>query len=116
MYFLNQIFIGLAMTCAQRKKELDELKCALGGNHARDSSDNLDLDDVCNSDPNLQFPSNDTLDFSNNYLCEGSHDKMMMDSLIELNINDIRDFLKDMDPDNPKPFGKTYAPHHHNIT
>ena len=30
-----------------------------------------------------------------NYLCEGSPDKMMMDALKELDIDDIRDFLKE---------------------
>ena len=39
------------------------------------------------------------------YLCEGSQDKMMIDALKELNINDIWDFLKEESPTS-KPFEK----------
>ena len=40
-----------------------------------------------------------------NYLCEGSPEKMMMDALKELNIDDIRDFPKEESPSS-KPFEK----------
>ena len=84
MYFLNQIFKGRTMTRQQRKKELDSLKHALGGNHTRDSPPLPDQD----STPPSKLPSNATLGLPDNYLCEGSPDKMMMDALKELNIND----------------------------
>ena len=44
-------------------------------------------------------------DLPDNYLCEGSPDKMMMEALKELNIDDIRDFLKEESPTS-KPFEK----------
>ena len=48
------------------------------------------------------------------YLCEGSLDKMMMDALKELNIDDICDFLNKESPTS-KPFKKN-ARHHRDIT
>ena len=71
MYFLNQIFKGRAMTRQQRKKELDALKHALGGNHARDSPDiscndpKISLNDI---DTPSKLPSNATLGLPDNYL------------------------------------------------
>ena len=37
-------------------------------------------------------------DLPENYLCEGSPDKMMRDALKELNTDDIRDFFKEESP------------------
>ena len=48
------------------------------------------------------------------YLCENSPDIMMMGALKELNIDDIRDFLKEESPTS-KPFEKKTR-HYQDIT
>ena len=97
MHFLNQIFKGRAVTRAQRKKQIDDLKHALGGNHARDSLDSPSSSPEQDSPGSPCSPSSyPTL--PDNYLCEGSPDKMMLEALKELNINDIKDFLKNNEP------------------
>ena len=40
------------------------------------------------------------------YFCEGSPDKLMMEALKELNINDIKDFLMAGGPENTEQFEK----------
>ena len=111
MYFLNQIFKGCAMTRQQHKKELDALKHLFGGNYARNSN-NISLND---SDTVSKLLTNATLGGPNKYLCEHSPDKMMIDALKELKINNICDFLKDMDPNKSRQFEKQNARHHQNM-
>ena len=98
---LNQVFKGRVMTCAQRKQNFDALKQALGDNHARDNTDNetIDTDNFIGDTLNSSFNPK-SLGLPDNYLYEGSPDKQMMDILKELNIDDIRDFLKDNDKEN----------------
>ena len=59
---------------------------------------NANVDDARESNPIMNK-------LPDHYLCEGSPDKMMMDALKELNINDIRDFLQEESP-NSQPFEK----------
>ena len=82
------------------KKNFDALKQALGNNHARNKPNNI-------VDSNVDFDSSSKPAFTpksfglpDNYLYEGSPDKQMMDILKELNIDDIRDFLKENDKEN----------------
>ena len=73
----------------------------MGDNHARDNTDNetIDTDNFIEDTPNSSFNPK-SLGLPDNYLYEGSPDKQMMDILKELNIDDIRDFLKDNDKEN----------------
>ena len=100
MHFLNQIFKGRAVTRAQRKKQIDDLKHALGGNHARDSLDSPSSSPEQDSPGSPGSPCSPSSypTLPDNYLCEGSPDKMMLEALKELNINDIKDFLKNNEP------------------
>ena len=108
------------MTCAQQKQHFDELKATLSGQTTETCLDGLtpNSESQMNSkEPtNVRFensslvpedstglgdkhmrPPNPTplSDLPDNYLCEGSPDKMVMDALKELNIQDIQNFLKD---------------------
>ena len=113
----DQLFKGRVMTRAQRKEAYTKLKHALGRNLTRDEETNYG--DVNESDGTYGGETGDENDdaenardlnpimneLPDNYLYEGSPDKMMMDALKELNIDDIRDFLKEESP-NSKPFEK----------
>ena len=113
----DQLFKGHVMTRSQRKEAYSKLKHALGRNLTRDEETNYgDWKDI--TDPNYgneddnNANDNDARDLNqimnelpDYYLCEGSPDKMMMDILKELNIDDIRDFLQEESPTS-KPFEK----------
>ena len=99
------------MTRSQRKQAYSKLKHTLGRNLTRDEETTYGDDDGDNNNAtseidddarNLNPIMNELPD---HYLCEGSPDKMMMDALKELNIDDIRDFLQEESPTS-KPFEK----------
>ena len=112
------------MTRAEKRIQLDKLKQAFGqstlkdllNNNSSNFSDNFDYSDnnnfdnaTRNSSPNCDLDatrnsfSADNFSLHDNYLCDGSPDKMQMEALKELNINDIKDFLNN---DTSKPFEK----------
>ena len=113
----DQLFKGQVMTRAQRKGAYTKLKHALGRNLTcneesnygdRNESDSTYVDE--GSDENVDAENareeNPLMNqLPDNYLCKGSLDKMMMNALKELNIDDIRDFLKEKSPSS-KPFEK----------
>ena len=85
---LNQVFKGRVMTRAQRKKNMDALKHAIGDNHARDNTDNdkitnynFDSSSENNNDNSKPEFTRETFGLPDNYLYEGSPDKQMMDTL-----------------------------------
>lgn len=55
---------------------------------------------------NSRKPNTIMNNLPNNYLCEGSLDKMMCDALKEQNIDGSRDFFKEEEPSNFKTFEK----------
>ena len=110
----DQLFKGQIMTRAQRKEAYNKLHHALGWNFARNEEANYgdkngsndaygNENDVAEGDARKLNPIMNELPDS--YFYEGSPDKMMMDELKELNIDDIRYFLKIQSP-NSKPFEK----------
>ena len=50
--------------------------------------------------------SNCDFDLPDNYLCGGLPDKLMIETLKELNIDDLKDFLNHNNDDKIKPFEK----------
>ena len=110
----DQLFKGRFITRAQRKAAYKKLQHALGKNLTRDEETNNgdgnestgtygNDDDVAEDDARALNPIMN--DLPDNYLCEGSPTKKVLDALKELNIDDIRDFLKEEYP-NFKPFEK----------
>ena len=105
------------MTRTQRKEAYNKLQHVIGHNLERDENfnygnetdisdsnySNEDYNNAINNDARKLNPIMNEL--PDHYLCEGSSDKMMMDALKELNIEDIRDFLKEESPTS-KPFKK----------
>ena len=97
----DQLFKGRVMTRAQRKEAYTKLKYALGRNLTRDEE--INYGDVNESDGTYGDEIGDENEdaenardlnpiineLPDNYLCEGSPDRMMMDALKELNIDDI---------------------------
>ena len=96
---LNRISKRQAVTTrANRKEQSDALKTALGLNHERDTPGDTDTGDAhdVNFDFNFNLDSSScpkTKVLPDKYFCECSPDKLMMEALKELNINDIKDFL-----------------------
>lgn len=87
-------------TRTNRKQQIENLKYALGGNHERNSSNPSDNSDISggpsstsssHSSPNTKFSS-----LPNDYLCEVPPDKMMINALKELNINEVKKKLRIM--------------------
>ena len=109
---LNGISKGRAVTtCANRKEQSDALKKALDLNHERDDSGGTATGNA--NDVNFDFNSNlgsssspKTKVLPDKYFCEGSPDKLMMEALKELNINDIKDFLMAGGPETSEQFEK----------
>ena len=107
----DQLFKGRVMTRSQQKQAYSKLKHALGRNLTRNKEttygdgdgDNNNASDNVNDEARDLNPIMNEL--PDHYLCEGSPDKMMMNALKELNINDIRDFLQEESPTS-KPFKK----------
>ena len=114
---------GRVMTRSQRKQAYLKLKHALGRNltcneentYGDENNDSTygdennnstygDGDDNNASDDDARDLNPIMNELPDHYLCEGSPDKMMLDALKELNIDDIRDFLKEESPNSPKPF------------
>ena len=112
----DQLFKGRVMTRFQRKEAYSKLKHALGRNLMRNKETNYgdgkdndsnygNEDDNNASDHDARGLNPIMNELPDHYLCEGSPDKMMMDALKELNIDDIRDFLQEESPTS-KPFEK----------
>ena len=106
----EQLFKGRVIIRFQRKEAYSKLKHALGRNFTRNEETNYGVGKGIN-DPNYgnengtNASDDDARDLNpimnelpDHYLCEGSPDKMMMDALEELNIDDIRDFLQEKSP------------------
>ena len=133
---LNGISKGKAVTtCTNRKLQVDVLKRALGLKHVRDSEDaHNDNNDDFNSSSNRDFDvTRDSSSADNNnhsssdltkglpekclldkYFCEGSPNKIMMEALKELNINEIKEFLMAGGPEETEQSEKENARHLHN--
>ena len=80
-------------------------------NHERDEPGVTGTGDA--NDVNFDFNSNPgssstpkTKVLPDKYFCEGSPDKLMIEALKELNINDIKDFLMAGGPDKSEQFEK----------
>ena len=127
---LNGIAKGRAViTRANKKLQVDALKKALGMNHEQDCADNNDICDLRDDSDNKNdsFSNRNNSDLRNlnlrgsssnrdsncnkrglpgekalpdKYFCEGLPDKLVMEALKELNINDIKDFLMAGGPEN----------------
>ena len=54
----------------------------------------------------LLLNSNYDYNIPGNYVCVGSPDKLMVEALKELNIDDLKDFLNHNNDDKSKPFEK----------
>ena len=113
---LNGIEKGRAVTtCANRKLQVDMLKKALVLNHvldadARENDFNSSSSDATRDSSFVDYNNNSSSNTANNnnnsstkglpgekclpdkYFCEGFPDKLMMEALKELNINDIKEF------------------------
>ena len=72
-------------------------------NSLSDSSPSPSSSNFARDDENINPIFNDLPD---NYLCGGNPTKMMKEALKELNIDDIRDFLREEEPPDSKPFEK----------
>ena len=141
---LNGIAQGCAITTrANRKLQVNAIKKALGLNYVCDA-DARDDDLNSPSSPSSSYSSNREFDatrdssfadnnnnssssdstkglpgkksLSDKYFCEGSPDKLIMEALKELNINDIKDFLWLVTQHRLNNSKKKNARHLHNIT
>ena len=102
---MNGLLKGRAVsTRANRKEQVDALKKALGLNHIRDAD--VAHDDKNNNSESPSPSKTQIKELPDRYLSEGSSDKLMMEALKELNINDICDFLKEEEPPDLKQFEK----------
>ena len=130
---LNGIKKGRAITTrANRKLQVDALKKALGSNHVRNTDFSNDRDFAATR--NSSFADNDNNSSSSDsnkghnndissssgstkglpgkqalpdkFFCEGLPDKLMMEALKELNINDVKDFLMAGGQENTEQFEK----------
>ena len=129
---VNEVLRGRVMTRAQKRSQFNKLKQALSqhtqagllNNNSSNIFDNfvdssdINFDATRNSSSATDNDSNNAthdssskdkyncdFDLSNNYLCGGLPDKLMMEALKELNISDIKDFLNH-NHDKSKPFEK----------
>ena len=106
---LNGIDKGrAASTRANRKEQVDALKKALCLNRKyNDEVAHNNSDFISSPDSGSPSSSNtQTKGLPEKYFYEGSSDKLMIEALTELNINDIQDFLMAGGPDKSEQFEK----------
>ena len=103
MKFLNHVFRGRNVTTRnQRKLQVQELKKALGLDSTEFQGDPENSREISNEESeksrdNSREEFHDTV-LPDRYLCEGSPDKLMLEALKELNINDLKDILRENEP------------------
>ena len=100
MKILNHVSCGRNITTRnQRKLQIEQLKQALGL-VSTEFQDDLEKSRENSNEESEKSRNNSREEFCetvlpDRYLCEGSPDKLMLEALKELNINDLKDILRE---------------------